>query len=72
MMFVALSSVLTNQYEVRSKFARALVQKLVVGMLSIGTTAASQHLHGAVVDGVAINIHRLTVAFHFQLLQVVR
>ncbi len=61
-----------GQNEVRTKRSRALVEQLVVRMLSCGTNAAPQNGHGMRIYGLAVQTHALAVAFRFKLLEIER
>src|SRR5215469_13388023 len=56
--------------EITGNQSGSLVNKLVEGMLTIGTGLAPDNRSGLIVDGVAFQIDVLTIALHIKLLQI--
>ena len=58
--------------EIGAERPRALVEKLVEGVLAVGFLAAPDHRRGVRAGGLSVSPHRLAVALHLQLLEVAR
>ena len=65
----AFQSIAGNHDEIGRKAAGALMQQLVVCMLTVCPTATPQDLHGPIIYTLTAQIHGLAITLHFQLLK---
>jgi hypothetical protein len=64
--------VLSADDEIDRNDAGSLVQELEEGMLAVRAGPTPEHRSRGVLHALAVPVHRLTVAFHVELLQVAR